>query len=133
MCLDYLKENQRNQNWRNNFHLETRSFQNSIESLQKFKNPTYKLSKKDFIDEVSEGVNEYEYVFEDKQPTIRDESDRIVVYVSGVPVGTIKKGSMSRYRNLLKSDRIDHIYVALGGGRYKYYTTYTNRNYEEVS
>lgn len=73
------------------FHLETRSFQNSIESLQKFKNPTYKLSKKDFIDEVSEGVNEYEYVFEDKQPTIRDESDRIVVYVSGVPVGTIKK------------------------------------------
>lgn len=114
------------------FHLETGEFQEEIESLQKFKNPTYELSKKDFIREASEAEKEFEYVFEDKNPSIVNRVDEFVICVSGIPVGTIKKGSMSRYRNLVKDGRIDHIYVALKGGKYKVYTSYINRDNKEV-
>lgn len=114
------------------FHLETGDFQKEIKSLQKFKNSTYELSKKDFIREASEAEIEYEFVFEDKNPSISEETDKIIVYVSGTPVGIIKKGSMSRYRNLAKDERIDHIYVALKGGKYKKYISYIDRNGKEV-
>lgn len=113
------------------FKLLSNDFQDNIKSLQKFQNPTYKLSKKDFINEATDGVAEWEFVFEDKDPHIEDQGSQITVYVSNVPVGIIKKGSMSRYRNLVKSERINSIYVALNGGRYKEYTSYIDRNDKE--
>lgn len=88
-------------------------------------NPAYSYSKRQLIDEVSEGERVYEYEFFPTNVELIEEPDNphdpnaIKVVIDGVHVGYIKSGSCSRVRNLLRSGKTKSVEADIYGGNYK--------------
>lgn len=86
------------------------------------KNEDYKLKKKDLIEDnrVDEKIFKYEL---NTQATISPVScggvEQLQVFVHNTHIGNIKKGGMSRVRNLLKKANIQRIDAEVTGGEYK--------------
>lgn len=84
----------------------------------------YDLNKQELIDEVGEDERVYEYDFESDKVELKDEPNNeydpkaIAIYVDGIKIGYVKKGSTSRVRNLLKKD-VTSIWIRIAGGKYK--------------
>ena len=84
----------------------------------------YDLNKQELIDEVGEDERIYEYDFESDKVELKDEPNNeydpkaIAIYVDGIKIGYVKKGSTSRVRNLLKKD-VTSIWIRIAGGKYK--------------
>ena len=87
------------------------------------KNEDYKLKKKDLIEENREDENIYEYELNEKATitTISCEggAEQLQVFVRNTHIGDIKKGGISRVKNLLKKGNIENIWVEVSGGKYK--------------
>ena len=88
------------------------------------KNEDYKLKKKDLIEENREDENIYEYELNEKATitTISCEGggvEQLQVFVCNTHIGDIKKGGISRVKNLLKKGNIENIWVEVSGGKYK--------------
>lgn len=88
------------------------------------KNEDYKLKKKDLIEENREDENIYEYELNEKA-TITPISceggvEQLQVFVCNTHIGDIKKGGISRVKNLLKKGNIENIWSEVSGGNYKH-------------
>lgn len=89
------------------------------------KNEDYSLSKKEIIDEELTDQNIYQYEFPVSKVELVPEPDNeydqnaVKVVVDGVHIGYIKKGNCSQVKNLMAGDKIDHIGIWIGGGKYK--------------
>lgn len=88
------------------------------------KNEDYKLKKKDLIEENREDENIYEYELNEKATitTISCEGgvEQLQVFVHNTHIGDIKKGGISRVKNLLKKGNIENIWSEVSGGNYKH-------------
>lgn len=101
------------------------SFRREVIEEMGVENPAYSYSKRQLIDEVSEGERVYEYEFFPSNVELIEEPDNphdpnaIKVVIDGVHVGYIKSGSCSRVRNLLRSGKAISVEADIYGGNYK--------------
>lgn len=88
------------------------------------KNEDYKLKKKDLIEENREDENIYEYELNEKATittiSCEGEVEQLQVFVCNTHIGDIKKGGISRVKNLLKKGNIENIWSEVSGGNYKH-------------
>lgn len=87
-------------------------------------NEDYKMGEKDLIEENREDENIYEYELNGAATinTIYCEGgvEQLQVFVYNTHVGDIKKGGVSRVKNLLKKGNIESIWPEVSGGNYKH-------------
>jgi len=86
------------------------------------KNEDYKLKKKDLIEDNRTDENIYEYELNEKATitTISCEgAEQLQVFVCDTHIGDIKKGGVSKVKNLLKKGNIENIWSEVSGGNYK--------------
>lgn len=87
------------------------------------KNEDYKLKKKDLIEDNRTDENIYEYELSEKATitTISCEGvvEQLQVFVCNTHIGDIKKGGISKVKNLLKKGNIENIWSEVSGGNYK--------------
>lgn len=86
-------------------------------------NEDYKMGEKDLIEENREDENIYEYEL-NGEATINAISceggvEQLQVFVYNTHIGDIKKGGVSRVKNLLKKGNIESIWPEVSGGNYK--------------
>ena len=87
-------------------------------------NEDYKMKERDFIDEKQENEKVFQYEINEKA-TITPIScegggvEQLQVFVRNTHIGDIKKGGISRVKNLLKKGNIENIWVEVSGGKYK--------------
>lgn len=86
-------------------------------------NEDYKMKDRDFIDEKQENEKVFQYEINEKATitTISCEggAEQLQVFVRNTHIGDIKKGGISRVKNLLKKGNIENIWVEVSGGKYK--------------
>lgn len=86
-------------------------------------NEDYKMKDRDFIDEKQENEKVFQYEINEKATitTIYCEggAEQLQVFVRNTHIGDIKKGGISRVKNLLKKGNIENIWVEVSGGKYK--------------
>lgn len=85
-------------------------------------NEDYKMKDRDFIDEKQENEKVFQYEINEKATitTISCEGgEQLQVFVRNTHIGDIKKGGISRVKNLLKKGNIENIWVEVSGGKYK--------------
>ena len=82
-----------------------------------------KMKDRDFIDEKQENEKVFQYEINEKATitTISCEggAEQLQVFVRNTHIGDIKKGGISRVKNLLKKGNIENIWVEVSGGKYK--------------
>lgn len=86
------------------------------------KNEDYKLKKKDLIEENRTDENIYEYELNEKAtitPISCEGAEQLQVFVYNTHIGDIKKGGVSKVKNLLKKGNIESINSEISGGNYK--------------
>lgn len=86
-------------------------------------NEDYKMKDRDFIDEKQENEKVFQYEINEKATinTISCEggAEKLQVFVRNTHIGDIKKGGISRVKNLLKKGNIEDIWAEVSGGKYK--------------
>ena len=88
-------------------------------------NPEYEYSKKEILEYGLEDEDIFEYLFDELpatfvyEPENEYDSNAIAVYVSGVKIGYVKKGSTSHIRKLIESGRLESASCEISGGKYK--------------
>lgn len=88
-------------------------------------NDDYKMSKREIIENGMTDERIWQYDFPSVKAELFPEPDNpkdpnaIKVVVDGHHIGYIKSGSCAHVHNLIKSGRIEKIYVEMGGGLYK--------------
>lgn len=88
-------------------------------------NDDYSLTKKELLDEYSEGDKIFKYEFETTpleiipEPENEHDPDAIKVVVNGTKVGYIKKGATKQVRSLLESPDFSGKSIEIYGGEYK--------------
>lgn len=111
------------------------SFRREVIEEMGVENPAYSYSKRQLIDEVSEGERVYEYEFFPSNVELIEEPDNphdpnaIKVVIDGVHVGYIKSGSCSRVRNLLRSGKAISVEADIYGGNYKLFSLDDDEQY----
>ena len=90
-----------------------------------YENPDYDLPKKELIDQ----YDKYERVYQNEfgtskielipEPENEYDPNAVAVYIGGLKVAYIKKGSCSEVKNLLKSPKLAGIDAEMNGGKYK--------------
>lgn len=94
------------------------------------KNEDYKMKEKAFIEEHEEKEKVYEYELNERATinTISSEggAEQLQVFVCNTHVGDIKKGGISKVKNLLKKGNIENIWAEVSGGKYKEVTIWDN-------
>ena len=86
-------------------------------------NEDYKMKDRDFIDEKQENEKVFQYEINEKATitTISCEGgEQLQVFVRNTHIGDIKKGGISRVKNLLKKGNIENIWSEVSGGNYKH-------------
>ena len=87
-------------------------------------NEDYKMKDRDFIDEKQENEKVFQYEINEKATitTISCEggAEQLQVFVHNTHIGDIKKGGISRVKNLLKKGNIENIWSEVSGGNYKH-------------
>lgn len=88
-------------------------------------NDDYSLSKRELLEEYSEGDKIFEYEFDTTplelvpEPENEFDSNAIKVMVNGIKVGYIKKGSTAHLKNLLDSPDFSGKSIEIYGGKFK--------------
>lgn len=94
-------------------------------------NEDYKLKKRDLIEDNRDGEKIFKYELNAKA-TINTIScggvEQLQVFVHDTHIGNIKKGGVSRVKNLLKKGNIQRIDAEVSGGEYKL-LSYRNGEY----
>lgn len=108
-----------------NFHVTgTSHYTDALLSLS-YANPDYELSKRELIDAGLTNERIYELHFDPvkvelvPEPSNPADKNAIQVFIDGVLVGYIKKGSCSQVKNLLASDKLLGVTCDISGGKYK--------------
>ena len=93
-------------------------------------NEDYKMKDRDFIEEHEEKEKVYEYELNEKATinTISSEGGAEQLFVCNTHIGDIKKGGISKVKNLLKKGNIENIWAEVSGGKYKEVTTWDNED-----
>lgn len=122
-----------------NCHIDRSGYEDAIDHIPMHINNTYQLNKKDFINQASEDLPEYEYDFHCSNPQLVQEKDSngknsIKAIMNDETVGFIKKGSISRINNLMNQNKIVEISATITGGKYKkYYTYYSDLKHKDIT
>lgn len=88
-------------------------------------NEDYSLVKSGLIKAGLIGKDIYQYVFPVSnvelipEPDNKEDPNAVKVVVDGTHIGYIKKGNCSQVKNLMSKDKIDHLDIWIGGGKYK--------------
>ena len=87
-------------------------------------NEDYKMGEKELIEENRTDENIYEYELNGKATITPISCDggveQLQVFVYNTHIGDIKKGGISRVKNLLKKGNIESIWPEVSGGSYKH-------------
>ena len=106
------------------FKLDVTGCQDAIRELCE-KNDDFSLSKSDLLNQFSTDDRVFKFTgsYSDAEIVPDDSDPKILrVVISGDIVGTVKKGSVSRVKNLTSSPEFRKLYVELNGGDYKHIT-----------
>ena len=109
-----------------NFKVAGTSFHTKDIMKLAVKNDSYSLTKKGIIDAGLVGKDIYQYEFPVSvvelipEPGNEVDPNAVKVVADGILIGYIKKGNCSQVKKLLEGDKIDHLELWIGGGKYKF-------------
>lgn len=99
-------------------------------------NEDYKLSKKDLIEDGREDEKIFQYELGNVKAEIKSiscggGSEQLQVFVYNTHIGDVKKGSVSRVKNLLKDKEIKRIDAEVTGGNYRLLSFHDDKYYDD--